>query len=98
MRLTEDEFWNLTLAQWLALCKQHELDEERLDYRAALIASIIAEVNRNHKKRREPFSPQDFMPQRSPAKANQAKRGIDVDSLILINAAVGGKLTEKKRG
>jgi hypothetical protein len=36
--------------------------EERADVRAGIIASVIANVNRDRKKRPEPFSVQDFMP------------------------------------
>lgn len=39
-----------------------------MDYRAALICSIIAEVNRNPKKRSKAFTPKDFMPKREAKK------------------------------
>ena len=36
-------------------------DRERQDYRAALICSVIANVNRDPEKTK-PFTPDDFMP------------------------------------
>jgi hypothetical protein len=35
-----------------------------LQYRAALICSVLAEINRDKKKRPKPFTPQDFMPKK----------------------------------
>jgi hypothetical protein len=34
----------------------------RDDWRSALVASLIANVNRDQKKRRKPYSPEDFIP------------------------------------
>lgn len=36
--------------------------EERGDLRTGILASVIANVNRDRKKRSEPYTPQDFMP------------------------------------
>lgn len=36
--------------------------EERADWRAGLVASTIANANRDPKRRKEPFEPTDFMP------------------------------------
>ena len=43
--------------------------EERADVRAGIIASVIANVNRDAKKRSQPFAPSDFMPFREKADA-----------------------------
>ena len=37
-------------------------NQESLDFRAGLICSVIAEVNRDRKKRSRRFKPSDFMP------------------------------------
>jgi hypothetical protein len=34
----------------------------REDWRAALVASLIADVNRDRKKRHRPYTPNDFIP------------------------------------
>ena len=84
----------------MALVKQHQADERRLDYRAALICSTLANIHRNRKKKAQPFKPQDFMPDTRKASgqsppAKKGSRSQNVDALILINAAMGGKLVEK---
>ena len=40
--------------------ERYALSQKRLDYRAALICSVIANVNRG--KRQKAFKPKDFMP------------------------------------
>ena len=62
LRLSDEEFWGLTLAQFNALAERYIAEQKSKDYRAALICSIIAEVNRNVKKRAKPFTAEDFMP------------------------------------
>lgn len=65
----------MTVAELLARMSSREISEwicffdlegppgeARADWRAGLIASTIANVNRDQKKRREPFGPGDFMP------------------------------------
>ena len=64
LKLSERDFWRLTLAQFNALLSRYTYEQESLDYRAALICSILAEINRDRKKRKKPFTPTDFMPKR----------------------------------
>jgi hypothetical protein len=47
---------------WWALWQIQPWDEERADRRAAIVAHVIANVNRNAKKRPAPFRVEDFMP------------------------------------
>lgn len=61
--------------------------EERLDFRAALIAAMIANANRDPKKRRKPYQPQDFMP-RYERKAQTWEQQLRV--VRALNAAFGG--------
>lgn len=49
------------LTEWMALYRLEPWGEERGDMRAALIASIIANVNRDPKKRPQPYELKDFM-------------------------------------
>ena len=39
------------------------------DWRAGMIAATIANANRDPKRRRKPYEPQDFMPRRDAPKA-----------------------------
>ena len=48
--------------------KYIQLENERSDWRAGLISSTIANVNRDPKKRKKPYTPQDFMPQEAKEK------------------------------
>jgi hypothetical protein len=50
------------LTEWEAYAALEPFGEERGDLRAGVVASVIANVNRDPKKRREPFEPKDFMP------------------------------------
>lgn len=44
-------------------------DEQRADYRAAQIVAMLAEVNRNHKKRKNPYTIDEFLLQFKELKA-----------------------------
>lgn len=49
--------------EWLAFQRlEGVLGPERDDWRAALIASVIANANRDQKKRSQPYQPHDFIP------------------------------------
>jgi hypothetical protein len=50
------------LGQWWALWQIDPWGEERADLRNAITSYVIAEANRNPKKRAAAFSPRDFMP------------------------------------
>jgi len=65
------------------------------DYRSALICTLLAEVNRDRKKRPKPFKPQDFMPQRETHRMSEDQ----VKSrLAAINYALGGKVEGENDG
>lgn len=49
-----------TFAEWQAYCSLEPFGPQADFYRSAIIASIIANVNR--KKNAPPFKPEDFMP------------------------------------
>jgi hypothetical protein len=50
-------------AEWLAYQRlDGPLGPARDDWRSALVASVVANVNRNPKKRSRPYSPSDFIP------------------------------------
>ncbi len=50
------------LTEWMAFFSLEPWGTEVEDWRAGLIASTIANVNRDPKKRRKPYEPKDFMP------------------------------------
>lgn len=47
---------------WMRYYQQEPFGEERADLRSAIVASVIANANRDGKRRPRPFSPRDFMP------------------------------------
>lgn len=51
------------LAWWEAYFRVEPFGEERADLRMAILAALIANANRDPKKRRKPYTPADFMPQ-----------------------------------
>ena len=65
--------------------------EEREDWRAAMVASTIANVNRG--KSQKPFKPEDFMPDVGGKRKKSADELLEV--VEGLNAAFGGK---DKRG
>lgn len=49
------------LTEWIAFAQLEPFGAEFEEYLAALVASVIAEVNRNRKKRGKAFAPREFM-------------------------------------
>ena len=46
--------------EWIAYSRIEPF-ADRADWRAALVASVIAEVNRGRTKRKKPYTPKDFL-------------------------------------
>ena len=62
--LTNDQFWQLTPAQFAALSHRHEQRAKQEDLRTGIIASSLWNVARSicGASEGEPFTPQQFMP------------------------------------
>lgn len=82
--------------EWMAYYNLNPFGEERADTRAGIVASTVAEVNRNRKKRGKPYGPQDFMIDYG----KRRKRQTVADQIKLaemLTAAFGGQdLREQK--
>lgn len=52
------------LGEWMALYGIDPWGEQRADLRAGIVASTIANVNRDARRKPEPFEATDFMPYR----------------------------------
>lgn len=50
------------LTEWQAFYRLEPWGTEIDDLRAGIVSSVVANVNRDPKKQRRPFKPQDFMP------------------------------------
>ena len=59
--LSPDEAWRLTLPDLYALSNYNGKKEYANYYRAAMIIAAIYNVNRDPKKRKEPFTPDDIL-------------------------------------
>ena len=55
------------LSEWMAFFSLEPWGADIEDWRFAMLASVIANVNRDPKKRKKPYKPSDFMPRREPA-------------------------------
>lgn len=95
MGLTEEQFWNLTLAQFDALVKRKLLEKEWQDFRAGLICSTMVNLLKDPKKRKR-YTPEDFMPGKK--KTNTGKNWRKQLALVeILNVAFGGKDERKKK-
>lgn len=52
------------LSEWQIFFGLEPWGTEVEDWRAGMVAAIIANVNRDEKKQKKPFEPKDFMPKR----------------------------------
>jgi hypothetical protein len=96
LRLSEEEFWSLDIQELHALIEQYNKNQERTDYRTALICShILNLLPRDPKKKIKVFEPSDIFPQYSWGKeSRESKKMTDEqmqDQIRLINAALGGQ-------
>ena len=90
LHLTEEEFWGITPREFGALRGRLNDANEWLDYRAALVCSVIANVFRSKTTRL--FKPDDFMPKRGTREQTPEQILATVE---LLNAAFGGDVVEE---
>lgn len=50
------------LVEWMAYYQMEPFGPERGDLQAGIVAATVANVNRDTKKQKKPYSAQDFMP------------------------------------
>ena len=89
--LSESDFWYLTLREFNALSERFKENQKWLNYRSALICSIIANVNRNPKKKSKAWTPDDFMPAREQKMMTDEQMYAQVQA---INVILGGEVKE----
>lgn len=80
------------LSLWAAIWAIDPWDEQRADLRAGITASVIANVNRDPKRRRAPFNAVDFMPYRQ---QDEEDRGRELSSRLRAGLMIAGH--RKKR-
>ena len=85
----------MTLAQFNALAKQYNQEQDWLNYRSALVCSVIAEVNRDPKRRKRPFTSDDFMPKKKSKDVGRLTSNEILERLRALNTILGGKEVRK---
>lgn len=83
------------LSEWMAYYALEPWGCQIDDQRSGLVASVIANVNRDAKRRPAPYQVDDFMPKRGGEPREQKNWQQLLKTVELINAALGG---EDKRG
>ncbi len=90
LRLSTDEFWDLTPREFEALQSRYQDEQDWLNYRAALVSSVIASGLTGKE-----FKPEEFMP----VKVGREQTPDEMFQLIkILNMTLGGKVVERKHG
>jgi hypothetical protein len=80
-------------SEWMAYAQLEPFGEERADLRMAILASLIANANRDPKKKSSPYEVSDFMPKfekEEPISKEDAIATIDAMMTALV-VATGGR-------
>lgn len=88
------ELTSWQISEWQAFYQIEPFGEERADLRAAIVASVTANANRDPKRRKRPYMPVDFMPtfeRPEPASTENMIRMVE-----MMNAAMGGEDLRKR--
>ena len=95
MHFTESDFWDLTFAQFDVLSQQYIEEQKKLDSRTALICAVLANINRNPKKKSKAFTVEDFMPKYE--RERQVKSAEEMlETVKLWNTILGGNEAKNK--
>ncbi len=79
------------LSEWAAYYRLEPWGTEVDDYRSGVVASTIANVNRDPKQRRQPFAPEDFVPKREQPKKEEQSPD-DIRRIVeMWHVALGGR-------
>lgn len=71
------------LSEWMAYYSLEPWGTETDDLRAGIVASTIANVNRDPKKRRKPYTAQDFAPQWGKSEPKKEEQTVEEQQRIL---------------
>lgn len=69
--MTREEFLACRPREFDAFCQKLEARERKQRFNAALVCSILAEINRNPKVRTKPFAPAEFMCEPEPIQSDE---------------------------
>lgn len=77
------------LAEWAAYFCLEPFGEERADTRSAIVAATVANTARDPKKRRRPFTWQEFMPRFERKQSQTWEQQLRI--VEMFNVALGGR-------
>lgn len=83
--------------EWVAFSKLEPFGSEAAFLRAGIVASTIANANRNPKKRSRPYTPKDFMPKFGERPRVQSQEE-QLRIVEMLNEAFGGQDLRQNRG
>jgi hypothetical protein len=89
LRLSEKEFWGLTLKKFNCLLSRYFNFIERQDFHAGLICAVLANIHRDPKTKS--FTPQDFMPGKTKPEAQTPEQ------MLELFKSLGAKTVRKKK-
>jgi hypothetical protein len=79
-------------SEWMAFHDLEPFGEERADLRAGIVASTVANANRDPKKKRKAYKPEDFMPKFKRTTDRQRTPWQSQLKIVeMLNAAMGGR-------
>lgn len=96
LKLTTAEFRRSTLRELDLLLQVYNDELQEIDWHFGMVASVIANSNRDATARPEPYEPQDFM-LRSPPEPEQSDETLLLMAEVL-NEAMGGRDLRQKKG
>lgn len=88
--LTPEDAWRLTIPEYGALLNKLNESERRQNYRAAMVVSAIFNVNRDPKKRKNPYTPEEILGEKGRSR-EQTPEGL-LTKAKLITGQLGRKV------
>ena len=79
MRQLLSQIDSAELTEWMAYSTLEPFGESVADYRHGIAVAALANVNRDHKRRRDPFVPEDFIPWHESHRSPKEHDGVFVD-------------------
>lgn len=82
------------LAEWALYAELEPFGATRADVRAGIVAATVANVNRDPKKRKEPYTPGDFFSELRQARPAKPRQTVEeqIAAMERIATAFGGRL------
>lgn len=84
---------HLNLKRFNALVKRYSLDLERQYHHAGLICSVLANIYRDPKKRKKPYTAQDFMPRKEKPRQTAEEMMRNAKAIV---KSLGGEIVNGK--